>query len=123
MQSHAGNAAARSLKKQSNSDEQAPQHRGKTSSTTRPTGPNNASNTASHTAQKRQATEGQSPMLTNDGSTHAQRRLDKQSLALEMVAVDSNEGITDDVGAEQPDGLYYQMAPYAPGSASGGGGK
>jgi hypothetical protein len=40
-----------------------------------------------------------------------------------MVAIDSNEGMTGDVGPEQQDGQYYQMAPYAPGSASGGGGK
>lgn len=48
-------------------------------------------------------------MLTNDGSSHARRRQDGQTLALEMAAIDSNEGLTGDVGPEQQqlDGLYY----------------
>ena len=40
-----------------------------------------------------------------------------------MMAIDSNEGITGEPPSEQPDGLYYQSAPYAPGSAGGTAGK
>ena len=42
-----------------------------------------------------------------------------------MAAIDSNEGLSSaDVGQnENPDGLYYQMAPYSHGSANGTGGK
>ena len=48
QQQHAANIAGRQIKKQSNSDEQAPNHRGKASSTTRPANMN--SNSGTHTA-------------------------------------------------------------------------
>lgn len=40
-----------------------------------------------------------------------------------MMAIDSNEGITGESASEQPEGLYYQSAPYAAGPAGGTAGK
>lgn len=39
-------------------------------------------------------------MINNGDGTHAQRRQDRQALALEMAAVDSNEGIHAEVGSD-----------------------
>ena len=51
------------------------------------------------TGQKKpQLVDGQSPLMINNGDAHARRRQD--GLALEMAAVDSNEGIHADVGSD-----------------------
>jgi len=39
-------------------------------------------------------------MINNGDGSHARRRQDGQTLALEMAAVDSNEGIHADVGSD-----------------------
>lgn len=40
-----------------------------------------------------------------------------------MVAMESNEAITGEISSDQPNGLYYKSASYAPGSAGGTSGK
>lgn len=63
-------------------------------------------------------------MLNNgENSAQLQRRQDRQALALEMAAIDSNEGMQAEITSDQQDGHYFQMTPYAQGSSQVAGGK